>query len=212
MHMNPSKANSEFLALEEVSAYLKIAKSTIYKLSQKGELPSCKIGKQLRFRKSSIDKWIAQKESGSTIQADSMLSAGEISARPGQGSKSVLLIDDDDLVLRAISRFLANQEYKVETARNAEEALEKVEKSEFDLVITDIRMPGIDGIETIKRIRQVNSKLERPPVKEVIITGYLDTPVEQEAQRLGITDYVYKPFSIAEFLNVVKGKLQADAN
>ncbi|MCM8797822.1 MAG: helix-turn-helix domain-containing protein [Candidatus Omnitrophica bacterium] len=55
----------EFFTLEEVSKYLKIPKSTLYKLSQQGKIPSCKIGKQLRFRKSSLDKWISQKENES---------------------------------------------------------------------------------------------------------------------------------------------------
>src|SRR3989338_5812378 len=86
--------------LDEVSKYLKLSKSTLYKLSQTGRMPSVKIGKQLRFRKSSIDNWLSEKESRTTNSE----------SRP---PKKVLLIDDDTLVLRAVSKLLQHNGYNV---------------------------------------------------------------------------------------------------
>ena len=190
----------DFFSITEVSRYLKIPKSTIYKLSQKGEIPSVKIGKQLRFRKSSIDKWITEKEAGFKGQP------------ANHKTKHILLIDDDQLVLRSIARFFKSQGYNVEVAQRAEEALGKIENLKFDLIITDIRMPGINGLEAIKRIRELNSRYNRPAVPEMIITGYIDTAAEQEAEKLGITDYLYKPFAITELIKAVEKKLELKAD
>lgn len=186
-----------FLSIEEVVEYLKIPKSTIYKLSQKGQIPSLKIGKQLRFRKSSLDKWLIEKEQGSLVVESGV---------PNQ--KQILLIDDDSLVLKTLSRLLESSGYRVEPVQSGEEALERIRKLNFDLVITDIRMPGIDGIETIKRIRDVYRKSNKSPISEIIITGYIDTEAQHQAERLNISDYVHKPFAISNFLDLVRKKLE----
>lgn len=199
---------SEFLNLQEVAAYLKIAKSTLYKLSQKGDLPSVKIGKQLRFRKSSIELWLAGREARLKSPAPQRAKA----ASQPVFSKPILLVDDDTAVLRSVSGLLSRYGYTVETAQSGEEAVRKAAEREFALLITDVRMPGMDGIETLQRIRQINDKCKRRPAPEVVLTGYLDTKAEEAAERLGIHDYLYKPFAIAEFLSVVKDKLQSSSN
>ena len=182
--------------IDEISQYLKIPKSTIYKLSQNAELPSCKIGKQLRFRKLSIDKWLTEKEASATKEK-------------AVYAKCILLIDDDKLVLKAVSRFLNMHGYKVEPAESGEQALEKVAKQgiKIDLVITDIRMPGIDGIETIRQIRQLRIDSNKPVIPEIIITGYTDPEIERQAEAMGIVDYIYKPFANSEFMEVVGKKV-----
>ncbi len=200
--------DDNFFSTKEVSQYLKIPRGTIYKLSQKGEIPSVKIGKQLRFRKSSIDKWITQKEAGFKGQKNALISFFKEVKPVNFKAKHILLIDDDELVLRSIARFFKSQGYNVEVAKNADEASKKIENSSFDLIITDIKMPGINGLEAIKRIRELNNRYNRSPVPEVIITGYIDTKTEQEAEKLGITDYLYKPFAITDIMNVVQQKLE----
>jgi len=185
--------------IDEVAEYLKIPKSTIYKLSQKGKLPSCKIGKQLRFRQSSLNKWLTQKEGRST--------SGETIG--GSASKSILLVEDDALVQRAIARLLKTHGYAVELAGNGEEALEKIRTTRFDLLITDIRMPGMDGIEMIKRTREECLQNNRPRVSEIVITGYADGEKEREAESLGITEYLYKPFATTDFIETIERKLSS---
>lgn len=188
----------KLFSIDEVSRYLKIPKSTLYKLSEKGLMPSCKIGKQLRFRKSSLDGWITEKESVSTSQT----------LEPGKKAKAILLIDDDNLVLKTLTRFLNARGYQTESAESGEEALEKAEKLNFDLIIADVRMAGINGIETIKKIRELNTKRNRPNIPEIIITGYMDGEAEREAGRLGNVDYVYKPFAISDFIKTVQRKME----
>jgi len=187
--------DDKLFTIDEVSAYLNIPKSTIYKLSQTSKIPSIKIGKQLRFRESSIDNWLSHNESGS-INKD----------KPAT-KKHILLIDDDQLVLKTLANFLRPHGYNVEPVESGEEALKKASTSHFNLIITDIRMPGIDGIETIKRLRELNQKQNKLMTPEIIITGYADTEKEKEAERLGIKDYIYKPFMTNEFISKVEKRL-----
>ena len=195
-----------FFTIDEVSIYLNIPKSTLYKLSQKNKIPSCKIGKQLRFRKSSLEKWISHKEAKLLSQTD------KTPPLVNQVLKQVLLIDDDTLVLKAVAKFLEHHGYNVATAESGQVALEKVANLNFDLIIADVRMPGIDGIETIQRIREYSSQNNKPRIPEILITGYIDTEAERRAQTLGITDYVYKPFAIPDFINTVKQRLEFDSD
>lgn len=195
----------KFFSLNELSAYLKIPKSTLYKLSETGKIPSVKIGKQLRFRKSSLDKWVSEKERGSLIP----FSEPPLSPLATQEAKprNVLIIDDDPLVIKSIGKLLRIYGYNTETALSGTEALERVKSKSFDLVIADVRMSGLDGIETIARIREFCRNLQQPLPQEVVITGYMDTTAEERASRLGIEDYLYKPFALSEFLGTVRKKL-----
>lgn len=193
--------DEKLLSLDELSAYMNISKSTLYKLVEKNQMPSCKIGKQLRFRQSTIDRWLSGKEGRLTqVPAPSYL-------KP----KRILLIEDDQLVAKAIARLLKAHGYNLELAYSGEEAVEKAKNSSeaFGLIITDIRMPGIDGIETLKRIRQLYRELSFPSASEIVITGYTDGKPEAEAQNLGITDFLYKPFVTADFMLAVEKKLAA---
>lgn len=193
----------KILTLEEVSSLLKISKSTIYKLSQRKKIPSIKIGKQLRFRQSSLREWFSKQENFSLEPVKSDTFVKDKSDKSSQ----ILLIDDDPTVLKTLSRFLESKGYIVEPASSGEEALKKVEKTSFDLIVTDVRMPGIDGIETIKRIREFNNKENRQGVPEVVITGYMDSEAESKAKNLGISDYIYKPFLINEFIQTISKKI-----
>lgn len=193
--------DDKLLSLDEIAAYMNISKSTLYKLVEKNQMPSCKIGKQLRFRKASIDRWLSDKEGRLT----------QVPAPSGSKPKRILLVEDDQLVSKAIARLLKAHGYNLEVAYSGEEAVEKVKslKDAFGLIITDIRMPGIDGIETLKRIRQLYRELSFPSASEIIITGYTDGKPEAEAQDLGITDFLYKPFVTADFMLAIEKKLAA---
>lgn len=194
----------ELLTLEEVVQYLRIPKSTLYKLVEKKKIPSCKIGKQLRFRKSSLDNWLSDKENGGPASV----------TFHKYKAKQLLLIEDDELVSKAIARLLKSHGYNLEVAGSGGEALEKVKKLNltFDLIITDIRMPGMNGIETLKRIREFYQASRRAPATEIIITGYSDGRPEQEAEKLGITDYLYKPFDTADFMKTIEKRLAFDSD
>ena len=119
--------------------------------------------------------------------------------------KHILVIDDEQLVTDSIRRLLKKQGYDVTIAQNGADALEKVKVKEagFDLIIADIRMPEMDGIEIIKRIREIVKK----PVPEILITGFASEESFKEAQELKVADYIYKPFDVHEFMQVVRKNL-----
>lgn len=124
-------------------------------------------------------------------------------------SKKILLIDDDELVLQSIGRLLESQGYTVERARNGFEALDKAQSQDFSLVISDIRMPGMNGIEVIQRLREIHALRQRKPIPEILITGYTDKNVYLEALKLRVTDYVYKPFDMTQFLELIRKRLSS---
>jgi len=118
-------------------------------------------------------------------------------------AKRLLLIDDDEVVLQSLERLLESQGYQVEKAHNGFEALEKAQNQVFDLVISDIRMPGMDGIEVIQKLREMNQERRREAIPEILITGYTDENTYLKALKLKVTDYLYKPFDMNQFLSVV---------
>lgn len=102
----------------------------------------------------------------------------------------VLVIDDDAVVGRSFDRTLSDKGYEVSTALSGEEALETMNKSNFDVVFTDIKMPGMDGLEVTERI-----KARCPWTPVVVITGYGTEENEAEASVLGASGFVRKPLS-----------------
>jgi DNA-binding NtrC family response regulator len=102
----------------------------------------------------------------------------------------VLVIDDDAVVGHSFDRVLSEKGYNVDTALSGEKGLEEIEVHNYDVVFTDIKMPGIDGIEVAERIRK---KCPWTPV--VVITGYGTTENEAKASVLGVSGFVHKPLT-----------------
>ena len=94
----------------------------------------------------------------------------------------ILLVDDDTLVLQSLSLSLEDEDYAVTTAASGKEAVEHCREHPFEVVVCDIRMPEMDGIETLRAIKEI-----QPRVRTVVITGYADDPdTPVEAVRLGV--------------------------
>ncbi len=121
---------------------------------------------------------------------------------------NILLVDDEELVLKSIEKLLRKAGHEVVAVKTGREAIEKVEEGHFDLIVTDIRMPNLNGIEMIREIRKALKAKGRKPVPEVCITGYADNELNQRAAALGVVDYLYKPFDLGEFLNCVNRNLR----
>lgn len=104
--------------------------------------------------------------------------------------KKVLVVDDDPVVSRSFDRVLSQKGYVVITAQNAQEALNQMQGEEYDLVYTDIKMPGMDGLEFAERV-----KAKRPWTPVVIVTGYGTTANEARAKAAGVSAFMHKPLS-----------------
>ena len=102
----------------------------------------------------------------------------------------VLVIDDDAVVGRSFDRVLSDKGYQVSTALSGEEALNSMNDTDFDVVFTDIKMPGMDGLEVAERI-----KARCPWTPVVVITGYGTQDNEDRASVLGVSGFVRKPLT-----------------
>ena len=107
-------------------------------------------------------------------------------------AKRVLVIDDDPVIGKSIDRVLSGKGYAVITAGDGAQALDKLAREDYDMVYTDIRMPGMDGVEVARQI-----KASRPWLPVVIITGYGSQASEAEAKAVGVTAFLHKPLSPA---------------
>lgn len=110
---------------------------------------------------------------------------------------SILVVDDEPIVLRSCELVLKAEGYSVEKASSGKDAVLKMEQNIYDLVLTDLKMPEMDGITLIRWLKQ-----KRPDTGIVIITGYPSQDTIKEALELGIIDYVPKPFTPAVLIDV----------
>lgn len=116
----------------------------------------------------------------------------------------ILVIDDEDIVIKSTLRTLQKDDYDIEYAYSGETALGMLPKTRYDLVITDLMMPGINGIEVLKRIKK-----EFPEITVIMFTGFATVESAREALKLGAFDYVPKPFTPDELREVVKNAIKA---
>jgi len=119
-------------------------------------------------------------------------------------AKKILVIDDEELITKSLLRLLSAEGYNVAVAKNGSEALDRVKEADFDLIVSDVRMPELDGIETIRQIRAYLKTIDKKPIPEILITGYADKEKYETAMNLKVADYLYKPFDREDFLKVVK--------
>jgi DNA-binding NtrC family response regulator len=104
--------------------------------------------------------------------------------------RKVLVVDDDPVVGQSFDRVLSRKGYAVITAANGDEALAKLATEKYDIVFTDLRMPGMDGLEVAEQV-----KARQPWTPVVIVTGYGSKPSEDRARALGVAEFLNKPLS-----------------
>ena len=113
------------------------------------------------------------------------------------------IIDDEPVIHDILTQLLTAEGYEVESSASGEEALEKYASRKFDLVLLDLLMPGMDGIEVLRAIKRI-----RPQAVVVIITAYASVESAIEAMKIGAFDYVQKPFKHEELLLIVARALE----
>jgi two-component system nitrogen regulation response regulator GlnG len=117
---------------------------------------------------------------------------------------TILVIDDDDQLRLSFCRLLKEENYTVISAASGEAGIDIVRGTLLDLVILDMRLPGMNGMETFKEIRKIDTKL---PV--IIVTAYGTTDIAIEATKMGAYDYVLKPFEVPEMLVLIRQAIEA---
>ena len=110
-------------------------------------------------------------------------------------SKRILLVDDELLILASLARELADMQFLLTLAGGGEEAVARINSEPFDLVITDLSMPGIGGLEVLQAAKRKN-----PQTIVIILSGYGNMDSVISAMRLGVDDYLQKPYDIEELL------------
>lgn len=169
---------SDLLTIKEAASYLRMNPLTVYRLASKGKVPAVKVGRHWRVHRDALEAWL----------------------RPEFPHRTpcILAVDDEEAIGRLFQGTLGDGEYQVVLAHNGEEALKAMEGSDFDLIFLDLRMPGMNGVETFRRIREVDSRV---PV--VIITGYPDSDLMAKALEIGPIGVMMKPFGPVEIQQVV---------
>ena len=115
----------------------------------------------------------------------------------------ILVIDDEKVVQEGCTRILTGDGYDVETSYTGQEGFKKMEEETYDLVIADLKMPGISGMEVLKKIKKND-----PDISVIMITGYPTPETAVEAMKLGAFDYLPKPFTPAELISVVNKAIE----
>ena len=118
-------------------------------------------------------------------------------------SARILIVDDEEIVIRSCRRILGGGDYIVESAQDGWEALRKVDESPYDVIVLDIMMPKIDGLEVLQHVKE-----RHPDVDVIMVTGLSQVDTAVKAMKLGAFDYLSKPFDPDELKHVVDRALE----
>lgn len=119
--------------------------------------------------------------------------------------KVILIVEDDDFMRDALVETLEDEDYEAHGAASGPEALKLAAELTFDLVVTDVRMPGMDGLECLSRMRETI-----PELRAIVITGYAESDAPTRAVQLAASDYLYKPFNIGQLVEAVEKVLNQE--
>jgi excisionase family DNA binding protein len=180
--------DESFLTTEEVLAYLKVNLRTMYRLIKAGSIPAVRVGRQWRFRKRDLDKWLESQRHGDATATTAT------TVTPSR--RRILLVDDEESIRRLLSRMLESA-YDVEVAPDGESAMRLLREPDahYDLLISDLNMPGMDGLSLIRQAQRIRAALPA-----IVITGYSTESSAIEALNLGVAGYLTKPFGTTQVM------------
>jgi len=162
----------DVMTTDDVMEYLHVNLRTVYRLLPKG-LPGFRVGRLWRFRKKDIDAWLERNKGQATNE------------RP-----RILVVDDEPAVRDLMVKYLSERNWQVDAAHDGPSALECLKEAEYDLLITDLRMPGMDGLSVIREARRRSVAI---PV--IVVTGNSTEASAIEAINIGgVQGYLTKPF------------------
>jgi len=175
---------NDILDARQAAQYLKINEQTIRRLARQKKIPAFRVGGVWRFNKSSLDHWAQQQHLS-------------------PGSRNVMVIDDEAAIREIVRRILEGEGFSVTTASGGRQALELMQQHLPDLVLLDLRMPGMDGATVLKEIRRQWGKL---PV--VILTGYPETNLMKQVLKYSPVTLLTKPFQPEQIIETVQTLLK----
>ena len=176
----PENPDDDVLDARRAAIFLDMHEETLRRLSREGKVPCYKVGGLWRFNKSMLYRWAESQQVQHAI-------------------KRILIVDDDEMIREAVGQVLASGGYAVTLAAGGEEALEIIRKSLPDLMILDLKLPGLSGPDTLHAVRQRYGQL---PV--IILTGYPESQLMTEALRHSPFLLLSKPATAAQILQSVK--------
>lgn len=176
---NRATDDAEVLTIQDVADYLKLPVSTAYRLAERRELPGHKVGRQWRFHRTILNDWF--RESAVLTRA------------------TILVVDDEDPVRQFLTAALQAPLRHVLAAANGKEALEIAEATELDLVLLDLLMPGMNGVETFAQLRRI-----QPELPVVIVTAYPDSDLVARALETGPFTLVNKAIGLSQIERAVE--------
>ena len=182
-----------FLTTEEVLEYLQVNLRTVYRLIKAGKIPAVRVGRQWRFRKRDIDAWLDSQRPRSGAKPAPALASRLVATNATR--PRVLVVDDEASIRDLLAKTLALAEYDVDVAPDGRSALERMRLYPYDLLIADLKMPGMDGLAVIREAKRYKADL---PV--IIITGFSTESSAIEAVNLGVAGYLTKPFRVPQVL------------
>jgi excisionase family DNA binding protein len=184
-------ADEGFLTTEDVLEYLHVNLRTVYRLIKAGRIPAIRVGRQWRFRKRDIDAWLETQRP----RAVRSVAAPPARAAAAAGRPRILVADDEASIRDLLAKTLALAEYEVDLVPDGRSAIERLRIMPYDLLITDLKMPGIDGLAVIREARRL-----RADIPVIIITGFSTEASAIEAVNLGVSGYLTKPFRVPRVL------------
>jgi excisionase family DNA binding protein len=197
-----------FLTTEEVLEYLQVNLRTVYRLIKAGKIPAVRVGRQWRFRKRDIDAWLDSQQPRSMPIAPLPPAQPSHRRAGGTARPRVLIVDDEAVIRDLLSTTLVTSDYglDVDTAPDGGTAIERMRMQPYDLLITDLKMPGLDGLSVVREARRYKADL---PV--IIITGFSTESTAIEALDLGgVAGYLTKPIKNHKVVRKVAQALGLD--
>jgi two-component system response regulator (stage 0 sporulation protein F) len=196
IYLDVSRHGSNFSAVEKVAGFGRYVQSSEAFRNRPGDI-------YLRHL-DEADSYYAVDTGGTapaflSFKFPARTGADQVKIRPGKAKVKLLAIDDQSVILDLISAMGRSLGYQVETAATGEAGVELAELSQFDVILADLALPGISGMEVAKRISQ-----RQPSVPIVLVTGWATEIDPNELEEAGIVKVLYKPFRIEQLTNVVQ--------
>ena len=161
---------TKYMSVKQLATYLQLSEETIYFYVRNQMIPATKLGRHWRFERDEIDAWMTARRQ-------------EVAEE-----RTVLVVDDDPAVVDVMQKYMRSVRCGGDCVETAEQALRLLEDSRYDLMLLDIRLPGMDGVSAYRQVREI-----RPDMPVVLMTAYYDGALMDQALELGPVTVLRKP-------------------